>query len=114
MELVFRGIEEKMKINEAIKELLASFYVGEGESQFMECFERSCRAFESTEEVQNLEIEKCKMNINARRKEAKIAKERGASPGTVARIKPRELSQRIIFNIFWRYQELREEYLEEL
>ena len=69
-ELVMRGLDLKNKINEDIKYLLANEYGPECREDFINCFDRSCEAYENEIEVEKLELEKSKMMINARMKEA--------------------------------------------
>ena len=69
-ELIMRGLDLKNKINEDIKYLLANQYGPECREDFINCFDRSCERYENEEEVAKLELEKCKMMINARMKEA--------------------------------------------
>ena len=92
-ELIMRGKELKDKINEDIKYLLASFYSHEEDctDDFIKVFERSCEAFEKEEEVAKLELEKSKMMINVRVKEAEALENAGGSPRSVALVRPREL-----------------------
>ena len=91
-ELIMRGKDLKDKINEDIKYLLASCYSQEEcTEEFIKIFERSCEAYEKEEEVAKLELEKSKMMINVRVKEAEALENAGGSPRSVALVRPREL-----------------------
>ena len=91
-ELIMRGKDLKDKINEDIKYLLASCYSQEDcTEEFIKIFERSCEAYEKEEEVAKLELEKSKMMINVRVKEAEALENAGGSPRSVALVRPREL-----------------------